>query len=77
MKTKAAVEVFIQERGARTRRFVRKYPVNQVPKVGAKFAVDSRNFVVMEKKHLLTKRGKKKAVRGVLLIVYDFDALSW
>ena len=77
MKTRGAVEVFIQERGARTRRFVRNYPRNQLPKVGAKFSVESRTFVVMEKKHLLTKRGKKKAVPGVLLIVYDFDALSW
>lgn len=76
MKTRGAVEVFIQERGAKTRRFIEKYPRDQVPKVGAKFSVGSRNFVVMEKKHLLTKRGKK-AAPGVLLIVYDFDALSW
>ena len=72
-----AVEVFIQERGARTRRLVKECRVDELPKIGGKLSVEDRNFIVMEKKNLLSKRGKKKAVPGILLIVYDFDALSW
>lgn len=69
-------EVLVQERGTRTPRFIHKYPADQVPKVGAKLSVEGRNFVVMEKEHLLLKQDNR-AVRGVLLIVEDIDALSW
>lgn len=69
-------EVVIQERGARTPLFIQERPSREIPKVGAKFSVENRNFVVMEKKNVVLKH-EKKTVRGVLLMVEDFDALSW
>ena len=69
-------EVLIQERGAQTPRFNQQCPAHKVPKLGAIFSVESRNFVVMEEKQVLLKRDND-AIRGVLLIVEDFDALSW
>lgn len=75
-KPKEIREVLIQERGAQTPLFTQECRADELPKLGAKFSVEDRNFVVMEKRNLLLKR-HKTAVRTVLLIVEDFDALSW
>lgn len=69
-------EVFIHERGTHIRRFMQECLANQVPKIGAKLSLENRKFVVMDKENLLLKRDKR-AVRAVLLIVEDLDALSW
>ena len=75
--TVGRVELFIQERGAKTRRVVHDYPTDQIPKVGEKVSFRGRNFRVMEIRDDLLVRHGKKALRGVLLIVEDLDALSW
>jgi len=74
---KVAVELFIQERGAKSRRVVHDYPKDQIPKVAEKVTFQGRHFRVMEiRNDLLVRRGKRER-RGVLLIVEDLDALSW
>ena len=74
---KTGVELFIQERGARSRRVLHDYPKNQIPKVAEKVTFQGRHFRVMEIRRDLLVRHGKKARRGVLLIVEDLDALSW
>ena len=46
--TVGKVELFIQERGAKTRRVVHDYPTDQIPKVADKVSFRGRNFRVME-----------------------------
>ena len=68
------VELFIQERGAKTRRVVHDYPTDQIPKVADKVSFRGRNFRVMEIRDDLLVAARQEALRGVLLIL---DALSW
>jgi late competence protein required for DNA uptake (superfamily II DNA/RNA helicase) len=70
------VELSIQERSTKTRRTIEDFPANQIPKVGEKISAQGRNYLVIDVRHQLLRRGKR-AVRNVLLIVDDLDALSW
>ena len=74
MKTK--VELSLQERSTKTRRVIEDFPGNRIPKIGEKVSAQGRNYLVIDVRHQLLRRGKR-AVRNVLLIVDDLDALSW
>jgi len=73
---KTKVELSIQERSTKTRRVIEDFPASKIPKIGEKVSAQGRNYLVIDVKHQLLRRGKK-AVRNVLLIVDDLDALSW
>lgn len=77
MKRERTVELFLREGRSKGHRAAGNLPVGQIPKIGCKFSLEGRSFLVKEVTHLVLRHGKKRATQGVVLTVDDVDALKW
>lgn len=77
LNAKRTVELFLQEGRSKRRLAAPAFSVTELPKVGQKLSLDGRNFLVKQITHIVLRRGRKKAARGVVLSVDDLDALTW